>query len=230
MMSYLKPEPRLLEADVVRRLARARLAQDHPAAMTSSLQFSSKGDHELNPEMESWLEPGETYRDAAVLVPLVNRPGGLNALFIQRTDSPDAHGGQVAFPGGKVERSDTDSIAAALRETHEETGVSHEFVEVIGLLDHYRTGTRFKIAPVVGIVSEGFELVPDPVEVADIFEVPLSFLMDPSNHRTESRVWKGKKRYFYAMPYQDRYIWGATAGILRNLFERLFADAGQMTR
>lgn len=216
--------PHLLAPDSLRRLARQRLAQRAPAASTSSPEIATKGDHELNPEMTSWLEPGVVYRDAAVLVPLVDRPSGLHALFIQRTDGPDVHAGQVAFPGGKIERHDPGPIEAALREAEEETGVSQDFVEVLGFLDFYRTGTRFRIAPVVAIVSEGFTLVPDPVEVAEIFEVPLAFLMDPANHKTDSRVWQGKERFFYAMPYGERYIWGATAGILRNMFERLYAD------
>ena len=117
------------------------------------------------------------YRDAAVLVPSVDRPSGLHALFIQRTHGPDAHSGQVAFPGGKIEHHDPGPVEAALREAEEETGVSQDFVEVLGFLDFYRTGTRFRIAPVVGIVREGFTLVPDPIEVADIFEVPLAFLI-----------------------------------------------------
>ena len=222
-MSIDSPPANLLHPENVRRVARRRLPSLSPAGHTSSPEIT-RGDHDLNPEMVSWLEPGVQYRDAAVLVPLVNRSNGLHAMFIQRADGPDAHAGQVAFPGGKVEREDDGAVAAALRETEEETGVAPEFVEVLGLLDYYRTGTRFEISPVLAIVSEGFELRPDPVEVADIFEVPLSFLMDPINHKTDSRVWKGKQRYFYAMPYQGRYIWGATAGILRNMYERLFAD------
>ena len=217
-------DTQLLDADALRRLARRRLAQSAPVASTSSPEIAAKGDHELNPEMTSWLEPGIEYRDAAVLVPIVDRLDGLHALFIRRADGPDAHAGQVAFPGGKIEHHDDGPIDAALREAEEETGLAQRFVEVLGFLDFYRTGTRFRIAPVLGIVSEGFTLVPDPVEVAEIFEVPLSFLMDPVNHKKDSRVWKGKERFFYAMPYEDRYIWGATAGILRNMFERLYSD------
>lgn len=216
--------PALLAPDHLRRLARQRLPQSAPEASTSSPEMAGKGDHELNPEMTSWLEPGVVYRDAAVLVPLVDRPSGLHALFIQRTHGPDAHSGQVAFPGGKIEHHDPGPMEAALREAEEETGVTQDFVEVLGFLDFYRTGTRFRIAPVVGIVREGFTLVPDPIEVAEIFEVPLAFLMDPANHQTDSRVWKGRERFFYAMPYGERYIWGATAGILRNMFERLYED------
>jgi len=216
-------QPRPLHADGLRGLASRHLAQDAPVASTSSPEIATKGDHDLNPEMTSWLEEGVEYRDAAVLVPLVDRPQGLQALFIQRAEGPDAHAGQVAFPGGKVERHDAGPVAAALREAEEETGVAQDFVEVLGFLDYYRTGTLFRISPVVGIVREGFTLVPDPVEVADIFEVPLSFLMNPDNHMRDSRMWKGKRRHFYAMPYGERYIWGATAGILRNMFERLYA-------
>lgn len=208
----------------LRKLARGRLDSDEPRGVTSSPEIAGRSDYDLNPEMTSWLDPDVTYRDAAVLVPLVMRAHGLQVLLIQRTESPDAHGGQISFPGGKIETHDPGPIEAALRETHEEVGLPERFVEVLGFLDAYRTGTGFKIAPVVGLVQEGFSLVPEPLEVADIFEVPLSFLMDPANHRTDSRVWKGKRRYFYAMPYEDRYIWGATAGILRNMFERLYHD------
>ena len=213
----------LSDAASLRLLARQRLAAHGPEGHTSSPELAARGDHDLNPEMASWLEPGMQYRGAAVLVPVIDRPQGLQVLFIQRTEGPDAHSGQIAFPGGKIEHHDDGAVAAALRETHEETGLSHEFVEVLGFLDAYRTGTRFEISPVVGIVSEGFDLVPEPLEVADIFEVPFDFFMDPENHQTDSRIWKGKRRHFYAMPYEDRYIWGATAGILRNLFERLSA-------
>lgn len=213
-----------LTADEVRRLARHRLGKNTPLGKTSSVELAGKGDHELNPEMTSWLEPGIVYREAAVLVPLVNRTAGLSVLLIQRTEGPDAHGGQIAFPGGKLEPHDCGPTDAALRETHEETGLAREFVEVLGFLDAYRTGTRFEIAPVVGLVEEGFSLVPEPLEVAEIFEVPLAFLMDPANHRTDSRVWNGKRRHFYAIPYGERYIWGATAGILRNMFERFYGE------
>ena len=219
------PVLELSDAATLRALAKMRLAKDGPEGRTSSPEIAARGDHDLNPEMTSWLEPGMRYRGAAVLVPVIDRPQGLQVLFIQRTEGPDAHSGQIAFPGGKIERHDTGAVAAALRETHEETGLAHEFVEVLGFLDAYRTGTRFEISPVVGIVSEGFDLVPEPLEVADIFEVPLAFFMDPANHQTDSRIWRGKRRHFYAMPYQDRYIWGATAGILRNLFERLSGGA-----
>lgn len=212
----------LLTPDELRRLARRHLGRNTPLGKTSSRQLAGKGDHELNPEMASWLEPGVKYREAAVLVPLVNRTTGLNVLLIQRTEAPDAHGGQIAFPGGKLEAHDRGPADAALRETHEETGLAREFVEVLGFLDAYRTGTRFEIAPVVALVEEGFTLVPEPLEVAEIFEVPLAFLMNPANHRTDSRVWNGKRRHFYAMPYGERYIWGATAGILRNMFERFY--------
>lgn len=214
----------LYSAQKVRELALGRLDPDAPRGATSSPELAGRSDYDLNPEMTSWLDPDLAYRDAAVLVPLVMRSHGLQVLLIKRTDGPDAHAGQISFPGGKVETHDPGPVEAALRETHEEVGLLDRYVEVLGFLDAYRTGTGFKIAPVVGLVEEGFSLVPAPDEVADIFEVPLAFLMDPANHRTDSRVWKGKRRYFYAMPYEDRYIWGATAGILRNMFERLYHD------
>lgn len=194
-----------------------------PQRATSSPELASRGDHDLDPDAASWIEPGQTFRDAAVLVPLVDRGRELQVLFTQRSHALAIHAGQISFPGGKVDARDRTPLAAALRETHEETGIAPAFVDVVGFLDCYLTGTGFSITPVVAIVREGFSLVPEPGEVAEIFEVPLSFLMDPANHRTDSRIWRGKRRQFYAMPYRERYIWGATAGILRNMFERLYA-------
>ncbi len=159
----------------------------------------------------------EVRRPAAVLVPLVRREPGLTVLLTQRTEDMPSHAGQIAFPGGRRQAEDPDEIATALRETEEEVGLTRDFIEVIGPVDHYRTGTGYEITPIVGIVTPGFTTRADPREVADVFEVPLEHFLDERNHRIDSRVWQGRERRYYAMPYGERYIWGATAGMLKNL-------------
>ncbi len=163
---------------------------------------------------------------AAVLLPLVMRER-LHLLLTQRTAHLSTHSGQIAFPGGKVDATDADAVAAALRETEEETGLSSDHVEVLGTLPQYVTGTLFHITPVVALVRPGFTLQPNPHEVDDVFEVPLDFLMDPTHHHRHAYEWDGVVREWYSMPYQDgtreRYIWGATAGMLRNFFHLLRA-------
>jgi 8-oxo-dGTP pyrophosphatase MutT (NUDIX family) len=178
-----------------------------------------RGDFDLNPHVPSREE--RKLRPAAVLVPIVERAGGATILFTKRADTLQAHAGQVSFPGGRIEESDGGSVAAALRETEEEIGLSRDFVEVVGFLDRYETGTGFAITPVVSVVREGFKIVSDPSEVAAVFETPFDFLMNPVNHERHSREWQGRTRHFYAMPYDGQYIWGATAGMLVNLYERL---------
>ena len=158
-----------------------------------------------------------SFRPAAVLVPLVRRDLEITVLLTQRTEDMPSHAGQIAFPGGRRQAEDVDASATALRETEEEVGISRRFVEVVGPVDPYRTGTGYEITPVVGIVTPGFTIHADPREVADVFEVPLSHFLDEKNHRIDSRVWQGRERRYYAMPYGDRYIWGATAGMLKNL-------------
>jgi 8-oxo-dGTP pyrophosphatase MutT (NUDIX family) len=159
----------------------------------------------------------EKYRAASVLVPIVNRKAGVTILLTQRTEDMPSHAGQVAFPGGRRQDNDADAVATALRETEEEVGLDRKFIEVIGSYDHYRTGTSYEITPIVGIVTPGFTIRADPREVADVFEVPLDHFLDERNHRLDSRMAQGRERRFYAMPYEGRYIWGATAGMLKNL-------------
>lgn len=164
---------------------------------------------------------GRPLRRAAVLVAIVahERP---TVLLTQRTEHLPSHAGQVAFPGGKLEPSDKDAIDAALREAREEIGLEPHFIEPIGYLDALRTHTGFHIDPVVAIVQPGFELSLDASEVAAAFEVPLAFLMDTANHRIGSRQRNGRERRFYEMPYGERYIWGATASMIKNMQLRLF--------
>ena len=163
------------------------------------------------------VPPPEKYRAASVLVPIVNRTPDITILLTQRTEDMPSHAGQVAFPGGRWQENDADAVATALRETEEEVGLDRRFVHVIGSYDHYLTGTGYEITPVVGIVTPGFTTRADPREVADVFEVPLDHFLDEANHRIDSRQAQGRERRFYAMPYGQRYIWGATAGMLKNL-------------
>jgi len=188
------------------------------AAEAAALRHATRGDHDLNPGMTL---PSTALRPAAVLVPLVDRPEGMSVLLTQRTAHLTAHAGQIAFPGGSVDPEDLDAIAAALRETEEEIGLAREHVTLIGRLDTYVTGTGFEITPVIGIVSTPFTLSIDPFEVADVFEVPLTFVADPGNHRRTERLFEERRRVFFVLPYENRNIWGATAGILVNLAEVL---------
>jgi 8-oxo-dGTP pyrophosphatase MutT (NUDIX family) len=159
----------------------------------------------------------ETWRPASVLVPLVNRASGITVLLTQRTADMPSHAGQVSFPGGRRQAEDADAVATALRETEEEVGIPARFIDVIGAVDLYRTGTGYEITPIVGIVTPGFTIRADPREVADVFEVPLEHFLDEVNHKINSRQYQGRERRYYAMPYGERYIWGATAGMLKNL-------------
>ncbi len=160
-------------------------------------------------------------KPAAVLLPLVERPQGLTVLLTLRASDLRAHSGQVAFPGGKIDPGETPG-QAALREAHEEIGLEERYVEPLGWLDPYLTGTGFRIAPLVALVEPSFALKINKFEVDEVFETPFAFLMDPANHRLDEREWRGRRRQYYAMPHDGRYIWGATAGILRNLYEKLF--------
>lgn len=157
---------------------------------------------------------------AAVLFPIVLRDSP-TVLLTRRTAHLRDHAGQISFPGGRVEADDPSPMHTALRETREETGLAGEHVEIIGFLPEYRTGTGFRVTPVVGLVRPPFALDPDPFEVAEIFEVPLDFLLDPANHRPHSLLYRGALRHFFAMPYGEYFIWGATAGMIRSLTARL---------
>jgi len=187
-----------------------------------------RGDHDLNPpepEGNVWVEPEEraSLRPAAVLVGVIEHAHGPHVLLTRRADHLGTHSGQVAFPGGKMDPGETPA-EAAIREAEEEVGLDPAHVEVAGYLDAYETGTGFRILPVVAFVRPGFTLTISPDEVAEAFEVPLSFLMDPANHERHHAVWRGKRREYYAMPYNGHYIWGATAGMLKNMYDRIYGD------
>lgn len=163
---------------------------------------------------------------AAVLFPIVLRDTGASVLLTQRTAHLRDHAGQISFPGGRVEKVDLSPTHTALRETEEEIGLARKHIEVIGFLPEYRTGTGFRVVPVVALVHPPFEISPDAFEVADVFEVPLEFLLNPENHKRHSLHYRGALRHFFAMPYGDYFIWGATAGMIRSLTERLGLHSG----
>ncbi|HSM96688.1 MAG TPA: CoA pyrophosphatase [Rhizomicrobium sp.] len=198
-------------------LLRTRLLSEAPEFKV----HPARSDYDFNPEFR---RPAGEIRltPAAVLMPIINKPVP-TVLLTQRTETLSRHAGQVSFPGGRVDDADQSPLAAALRETHEETGITADFITVAGYMEGYETGTGFAILPVVGIVREGFTLMPNPAEVHDIFEVPLAFLLDPKNRQRQSREWQGRKREFYAFNYGSHYIWGATAAILVNFAERFAA-------
>ncbi|SSC71329.1 unnamed protein product [Ciceribacter sp. T2.26MG-112.2] len=180
------------------------------------------GDHVLNPQSLLEVE-GLKLKDAAVLVPVVDDPDGAKVILTQRTATLRKHSGQIAFPGGGIDEGDLSPEVAALREAREEIGLDPNFVETVGRLPQYLSGTGFRIVPVLSVVKRGFVIEPNPDEVDAVFEVPLSFLMNPDNHQRDSRTWQGIVRHFYVMPYGERQIWGITAGIIRTLYERLYA-------
>lgn len=163
----------------------------------------------------------ERLTPAAVLVPIVRHPTETTLLLTQRTAHLRDHAGQISFPGGRIEPADPDAVQAALRETEEEVGLAPRHVEIVGYLPDYRTSTGFCVTPVVAFVTPPFALRPDPFEVAEVFEVPLAFLLDPANHQEHEILWRGRLRRYHAMPYGDRFIWGATAGMIMALYRHL---------
>lgn len=179
------------------------------------------GDHVLNPEMAGDLR-ARPLRDAAVLVPLVERSGTLAAILTQRAAHLPAHAGQVAFPGGKIDPYDETAAAAALREAEEEIALPRRLAEPVGYGAPYLTNSGYRVFPVVALVSPAARLVPYPGEVDAIFEVPWPFLMNPENHARRAVVHEGRTRHYYEMPFGERRIWGVTAGIVRSLFEQLY--------
>jgi 8-oxo-dGTP pyrophosphatase MutT (NUDIX family) len=201
--------------------ARSRLTLDVPQALTDASAQGARGDLDLNPDL--WRRAGVTAsKPAAVLVPIIDRPEP-TVLLTQRTAELASHAGQVAFPGGKIDPADESPVAAALREATEEVGLSPTLIEPIGYLDLYLTFSGFRILPTVARVKPEISLVLNPREVTEAFEVPLAFVMTPDNYQRKTRDWNGIPREYYAIPFENRHIWGITAGILRNLYERVLA-------
>ncbi len=201
--------------------ARARLGFDIPAGLTDPDSIPASGDRGTDRMLEI-LAREQPIRPAAVLIPVIDRPQP-TVLLTQRSAHLNDHAGQISFPGGKIDTTDASPLDTALREADEEVGLAREFIDPIGYLDLYGTSFGFRILPTVARVSPGFTLRVNASEVDDAFEVPLAFLMNPANHQLHSKEFRGMERSYYAMPYGERYIWGATAGILRVLYERIFA-------
>ncbi|PHR60081.1 MAG: CoA pyrophosphatase [Robiginitomaculum sp.] len=209
---------------------RTSLNKDIPAGLLDKLDpvtgpdnGQMYSDFDLN-SAEKASQTRANARAAAVLVPLIQRPQGWQVLLTLRTNEMPTHAGQISFPGGGQRGEDLGLDQTALREFEEETGVPQSQVQLLGKFDRYRTVTNYQITPFVGVVSGQINLQPDPREVAEAFEVPFSFLGDLANFKRESRIWQGRERFFYSIPWQDRYIWGATAGMLRALALRLVAQ------
>lgn len=209
-----------MDANGFRALALSRLAPELPVT-DLGFQPVKAGDFALNGPAPG-ADALALARPAAVLAPIVARPDRLTVLLTLRASHLRAHSGQIAFPGGQIDRGET-PLQAALRETREEIGLDERFIEPLGWLDPYLTGTGFRVAPLVALVDPSFMLNVNRLEVDEAFETPFSFLMNPANHRLEEREWQGRQRRFYVMKYENRYIWGATAGILHNLYLRLFS-------
>lgn len=207
-----------LTVDQFAELAQRRLRPEPP--QFGDLIARPRGDHDHQPH--PIRPPDEKVAiPAAVLIGVVPRPEGPTVILTQRAATLRSHSSQVAFPGGRVDAVDGSPVVTALREAEEEIGLPRERVRTLGFLDAYLTGTGYRIVPVVGLLEPPFTLTLNAHEVDEAFETPLSFLLDPANHRREGREWQGLYRTYYAMPFGDRYIWGATAGMIRNLYERL---------
>lgn len=212
-----------ITAEDFRAMARERLHQEPTDALFDprSGKAIGRSDWDLDPTLSADLAVMEEPRPAAVLVPVVMRPV-LTVLLTQRTETLSKHAGQISFPGGRMDPEDRDAVDTAMREAQEEIGLDGRYIEPVGFLDGYRTGTGYHVTPVVALIDPGFSLQLAADEVAEAFEVPLTFLMEPLNHQRHSREWRGRVRSYWAMPYEDRYIWGATAGMLKNLHARMF--------
>lgn len=207
-----------LDAEAFAALARERLRPEPPDF--GDVISRPRGDHENQPQPVPVPDEKRAVA-AAVLIGIVPRAEGPTMLLTQRAAGLRNHSAQVSFPGGRVDEVDGSPVVTALRETEEEIGLSREHISTLGFLDAYLTGTGYRIVPVVALIEPPFSLTINPHEVDEAFETPLSFLFDPANHKREGREWQGHFRTYYAMSFADRYIWGATAGMIRNLYERL---------
>jgi 8-oxo-dGTP pyrophosphatase MutT (NUDIX family) len=215
----LKTEPAAISSADFFDRSRARLRFDVPPGLIDPNIIPKSGDHGTDRMLEI-IAREQPVRPAAVLIPVVDHPQP-TVLLTQRSAHLNDHAGQISFPGGKIDATDASPLDTALREAEEEVGLKREFIEPIGYLDLYATGFGFRILPTVARVKPGFKLNINRGEVDDAFEVPLAFLMDPANHQLHSKEFRGMERSYYAMPFAERYIWGATAGILRVLYERI---------
>jgi 8-oxo-dGTP pyrophosphatase MutT (NUDIX family) len=200
--------------------ARARLRFEIPPGLNDASIIPISGDPG-NDRMLQIIAQERPIRPAAVLIPIVDRAEP-TVLLTQRAAHLNDHAGQVSFPGGKIDATDASPLDAALREAEEEIGLGRDFIDPIGYLDLYATGFGFRILPTLARIKPGFELRINETEVDDAFEVPLGFLMNPANHQLHAKEFRGMERHYYAMPFAERYIWGATAGILRVLYERIY--------
>jgi 8-oxo-dGTP pyrophosphatase MutT (NUDIX family) len=216
----LKTEPAAIGSAKFFDRARARLRFEVPPGLTDASVVPASGDQGTD-RMLQILAQEQPIRPAAVLIPVVDHPKP-TVILTQRSAHLHDHAGQISFPGGKIDPTDASPLDAALREAEEEIGLAREFIDPIGYLDLYGTGFGFRILPTVARVRPGFKLNINHSEVDDAFEVPLAFLMNPANHQVHSKEFRGMERSYYAMPFAERYIWGATAGILRVLYERIY--------
>ncbi|MGE4373519.1 MAG: CoA pyrophosphatase [Xanthobacter sp.] len=207
-------------ADFLER-ARSGLSSTPPPPYSPDAFPRLNGDHAISP-LPGQTAPAKMPRKAAVLVPVMARPEP-TILLTLRSAHLSHHAGQVAFPGGRMDPEDRDEKDAAFREAWEEVGLQARFIHALGYMEGYLSSTGYWIVPVVGLVNPVCTLTPNPSEVDEVFEVPLKFLMTPANHERHSREWQGTLRHYYAMPYEGRFIWGVTAGMLRNLYERVYA-------
>jgi 8-oxo-dGTP pyrophosphatase MutT (NUDIX family) len=209
-----------LPADEFFARARARLDLDVPEGLTDPNITPKRGDHDADPVMAK-IAAVRPIRPAAVLVPIVDHAEP-TVLLTQRAQHLPDHAGQVSFPGGKIDAEDASPLASALREADEEIGLAHDFIEPLGYLDLYMTTLGYRIVPVVARVKPGFSLTLNMSEVDAIFEVPLAYVMNQANVQRHAREWQGMTRHYYAITFNQHYIWGVTAGILRNLHERIY--------
>jgi len=182
---------------------------------------ATRSDYDLAPELRP-TERQAPLRPAAVLIPIVRRPEGWTMLFTLRAADLPTHAGQISFPGGRLQPEDSGAVAAALRETQEEIGVEAGWIEPIGAIDAYETVTGFLVQPIVGLLQPGFRLRPDPREVEEVFEIPIAHALDAARMERREQTWQGLSRRYYALEYEGRVIWGATAGMLKALTDRLY--------